>query len=293
MSRHSSRALHSQPAGERQLRPPRRVVRRHDGPRRARRDDVDVGEEPGGFLPGPQRDRRRQVLYAGIFPNLLLSLHPDYATTHRIEPRSPGTSLVECQWLFTGDTVARSIPIPPTQSTSGTSRTLRTGTPARRPARARRLRSAPLQAEGRLSSMPGPIDAAVSRPLPLGDHRSRKALDTRRRSATSPSDVFAITVQAMSRFGSRTSARTRRRRTLNIHDVEVARQPEPRPHPLPRSSGNVTPRSATPRVRRAIFPETRPRTRAGWRRRSRRSRHRRCPARAGARSVGLLRRDIR
>ena len=47
------------------------------------------------------------MLYVGIFPNLLLSLHPDYVMTHRVEPRSPGVSLVECQWLFTGDTVAR------------------------------------------------------------------------------------------------------------------------------------------------------------------------------------------
>ncbi len=65
------------------------------------------GKSPAGFLPGLDATRRRQVLYAGIFPNLLLSLHPDYVMTHRIEPRSAGTSLVECQWLFTGDTVAR------------------------------------------------------------------------------------------------------------------------------------------------------------------------------------------
>ena len=65
------------------------------------------GKSLAGFLPGLDATRRRQVLYAGIFPNLLLSLHPDYVMTHRVEPRSPGVSLVECQWLFTGDTVAR------------------------------------------------------------------------------------------------------------------------------------------------------------------------------------------
>ena len=46
------------------------------------------GKSPAGFLPGLDATRRRQVLYAGIFPNLLLSLHPDYVMTHRIEPRS-------------------------------------------------------------------------------------------------------------------------------------------------------------------------------------------------------------
>ena len=42
----------------------------------------------------------REVYYFGLFPNLLLSLHPDYVMTHRIEPLAPGQSKVECQWLF-------------------------------------------------------------------------------------------------------------------------------------------------------------------------------------------------
>ena len=50
--------------------------------------------------PGLDERRRRQVLYLNLFPNLLLSLHPDYVMTHRIEPLTPTTSAVECQWLF-------------------------------------------------------------------------------------------------------------------------------------------------------------------------------------------------
>ena len=47
------------------------------------------------------------MLYVGLFPNFLLSLHPDYVMTHRIEPRAAGESWVECQWLFSPEAVAR------------------------------------------------------------------------------------------------------------------------------------------------------------------------------------------
>ena len=42
----------------------------------------------------------RTVRYLGLFPNLLLSLHPDYVLTHRMEPLAPGRTSVECEWLF-------------------------------------------------------------------------------------------------------------------------------------------------------------------------------------------------
>ena len=35
----------------------------------------------------------RTVLYLGLLPNLLLSLHPDYVMTHRMVPLSPGRDL--------------------------------------------------------------------------------------------------------------------------------------------------------------------------------------------------------
>ena len=33
-------------------------------------------------------------------PNLLISLHPDYVMTHRLEPLAPDRTTIECQWLF-------------------------------------------------------------------------------------------------------------------------------------------------------------------------------------------------
>jgi Rieske 2Fe-2S family protein len=42
----------------------------------------------------------RRVDYIGVFPNLLISLHPDYVMTHRAVPLSPGETWVECAWAF-------------------------------------------------------------------------------------------------------------------------------------------------------------------------------------------------
>jgi len=65
------------------------------------------GASGGGMLHGLTDERRREVMYVNLLPNLLISLHPDYVMTHRIEPVTPGTSRVECQWLFDRETVAR------------------------------------------------------------------------------------------------------------------------------------------------------------------------------------------
>jgi phenylpropionate dioxygenase-like ring-hydroxylating dioxygenase large terminal subunit len=46
----------------------------------------------------------RTVSYVGLFPNLLISLHPDYVMTHRLEPITPNTTSVECSWYFHSDT---------------------------------------------------------------------------------------------------------------------------------------------------------------------------------------------
>lgn len=64
------------------------------------------GRSPLEPLPGLDARRRRQVLYVQLFPNLLLSLHPDYVMTHRLEPVTASTTRVECQWLFAADAVA-------------------------------------------------------------------------------------------------------------------------------------------------------------------------------------------
>ena len=64
------------------------------------------GSSPLKPFPGLDAKRQREVLYSGLFPNLLVSLHPDYVMTHRIEPIAPGLSQVECSWLFDPDAVA-------------------------------------------------------------------------------------------------------------------------------------------------------------------------------------------
>jgi glycine betaine catabolism A len=55
------------------------------------------GRSGGVPLPGVNS---RHVLYLGLFPNLLLSLHPDYVMTHRLLPMAPSRTWVECAWLF-------------------------------------------------------------------------------------------------------------------------------------------------------------------------------------------------
>ena len=42
----------------------------------------------------------RRVHYLGLFPDLLLSLHPDYVMTHRMVPLAADRTFVECTWLF-------------------------------------------------------------------------------------------------------------------------------------------------------------------------------------------------
>ncbi len=60
------------------------------------------GGEP---IPGLTERQRRTVAYLGLFPNLLLSLHPDYVLTHRLQPLEPGLTRVSCEWLFPPEAV--------------------------------------------------------------------------------------------------------------------------------------------------------------------------------------------
>jgi glycine betaine catabolism A len=41
-----------------------------------------------------------QVFYYSIFPNMLLSLHPEYVMVHQLWPQSPERTLIVCDWLF-------------------------------------------------------------------------------------------------------------------------------------------------------------------------------------------------
>lgn len=59
-----------------------------------------TGESKGVPVPGLHGRQLREVYYFGLFPNLLISLHPDYVMTHRMEPLAPDRTRVECEWLF-------------------------------------------------------------------------------------------------------------------------------------------------------------------------------------------------
>jgi glycine betaine catabolism A len=59
-----------------------------------------TGESDGIPLRGLDAEQLRRIIYVQMFPNLLVSLHPDYVLTHRLDPVTPGTTRVECEWLF-------------------------------------------------------------------------------------------------------------------------------------------------------------------------------------------------
>src|SRR5690606_7816568 len=58
------------------------------------------GQSGAAPLPGLTPEPRVHVYYYGVGANLLVSLHPDYVLTHRLEPLAPDRTRIECQWLF-------------------------------------------------------------------------------------------------------------------------------------------------------------------------------------------------
>jgi glycine betaine catabolism A len=52
------------------------------------------------YLPGLNPEQRRMVCYYAIYPNLLLSLHPDYMMTHTLWPKAVDRTEVVCEWNF-------------------------------------------------------------------------------------------------------------------------------------------------------------------------------------------------
>jgi glycine betaine catabolism A len=55
----------------------------------------------------PDEDLNR-VYYYAIFPNMLLSLHPDYVMFHTLWPEAPDRTRIFCSWLFHPDTLSNS-----------------------------------------------------------------------------------------------------------------------------------------------------------------------------------------
>src|SRR6059036_351910 len=50
---------------------------------------------------------QQQVSYYSIFPNMLLSLHPEYVMVHQLWPKSPERTLIVCDWFFHPDAFNR------------------------------------------------------------------------------------------------------------------------------------------------------------------------------------------
>ena len=68
------------------------------------RDGVETmsfdGRSLGVRIPGLPESRAREVGYAALLPGLLLSPHPDYLMTHRLEPLAADRTRIECSWYF-------------------------------------------------------------------------------------------------------------------------------------------------------------------------------------------------
>jgi Rieske 2Fe-2S family protein len=58
------------------------------------------GRSLGVPIPGLPLTRTREVGYAALLPSLLVSPHPDYLMTHRLEPVAAGRTRIECAWYF-------------------------------------------------------------------------------------------------------------------------------------------------------------------------------------------------
>jgi Rieske 2Fe-2S family protein len=54
----------------------------------------------------PPQDAHRAYYYT-LFPNLLLSIHPDYAVAYTLWPKSPGETHIICDWFFHPDSFGR------------------------------------------------------------------------------------------------------------------------------------------------------------------------------------------
>jgi Rieske 2Fe-2S family protein len=75
------------------------------------RDGMDTMALDGASLGVPLRgldaEQQRAIVYLNLFPNVLLSLHPDYVMTHRMVPVSVNQTMIECTWAFAPEALSR------------------------------------------------------------------------------------------------------------------------------------------------------------------------------------------
>jgi Rieske 2Fe-2S family protein len=65
------------------------------------------GKRRRNYLPGLGPDEKGLVSYFSIYPNLLLTLHPDYMVTVTLWPKAPDRTELICEWHFHPDEIAR------------------------------------------------------------------------------------------------------------------------------------------------------------------------------------------
>lgn len=65
-----------------------------------------VAGNPPPLRPGAAGGEDR-VFYYSIFPNMLLSMHPEYVMVHQLWPQSPMETLIICDWFFHPDAFDR------------------------------------------------------------------------------------------------------------------------------------------------------------------------------------------
>ena len=65
------------------------------------------GKRRRAYLPGLSLEDRQRVVYFAIYPNLLLSLHPDYVMTHTLWPRAHDRTEIVCEFHFHPDEMAK------------------------------------------------------------------------------------------------------------------------------------------------------------------------------------------
>jgi Rieske 2Fe-2S family protein len=58
------------------------------------------GKRRRDYLPALTEQERKRVCYYTIYPNLLLSLHPDYMMTHTLWPKAVDRTEIICEWHF-------------------------------------------------------------------------------------------------------------------------------------------------------------------------------------------------
>ncbi len=58
------------------------------------------GNACASFVGEAESVSQQRVFYYSIFPNMLLSMHPEYVMVHQLWPQSPERTLIVCDWFF-------------------------------------------------------------------------------------------------------------------------------------------------------------------------------------------------